>query len=318
MVNGNAVNVQFGTESTFGTKATPTVRDEVSSETMSYTPEKSSEGLLTGKIGGSKVETMQISAGGTISTLAKPINTGFYLKHVFGVETVADGTEEGTYVHTFTPVGNGEADFLPSVTFTIDRKVAVLAYTGQTATQITFSAAPGERLTIETEYVGKAEEPGVIVPALAAVSRNETAFKFHHGAVSMDNVKVADITNISFAYNNNCDNTVQTTDTGLYHKQPQPGTREATATLEAVYTTAVEAIRTGKFKTDAIVSLEVGFEDADGNSLVITLPAAQISEMANPTATGAETMKQSLTVTAISGDSNFAEAVLTNTRSEAY
>ena len=317
MVNGNSVNVQFGTETTFGTAATPTVRDEVTSESFSYTPNKSAEGLLTGGIGGGKVETMAIEAGGTLATLAKPTNTGYYLKHAFGVEDVEQVGESDKYTHTFTPVGNGENDFLPAVTFVIDRKAACLAYTGQTATRISFSAAPGDRLTIETEYVGYNEATGTI-QMLTAVSKSEGSFKFHQAGVYMDDTKVADVTNIQFEYNNNCDNSVQTTDTGLYHKRPQPGTRECTATLEAVYTSTIEAVRTGKFKTDAVVELVVEFEDADGNSLTFTLPEAQITEMANPTATGAETLSQSMTVTAIDNATAFAEVVLVNEKSTEY
>lgn len=272
---------------------------------------------MTGGIGGGKNETMAIEAGGTVATLAKPTNTGFYLKHVFGVESVSAGTEEGTYKHTFTPLGNGESDFLPSVTFVIDRKAAVLVYTGQTATRISFSAAPGDRLTIETEYVGYNEESGTI-QTLTAVSKSESSFKFHQASVYMDSVKVADVTNISFEYNNNCDNSIQTTDTGLYHKQPQPGTRECTASFEAVYTSTIEAVRTGKFKTDAIVSVVIEFADSDGNTLTFTLPEAQITEMANPTATGAETLSQSMTVTAIDNATAFAQAELLNSRSAEY
>lgn len=317
MVNGNSVKIGFAEEATFGTVTAPLNRVEVTSESLAYTAEKSAEELLTGGIAGGRSDTMGISASGNVATLAKPTSVGVFLKHVFGVEEVT--ASDTKYSHVFTPIGNKETDFLPSITWTVDRSInSILAYTGMTANTLNFSASPGDRLTIDVAYLGKTEEAGTSLDDAGVLSKNEKAFKFHQATIKMNGETVADVTNITFDYNNNLDNAVQTTDTGLYHKQPQAGQRECTVALDAIYTNTIETIRTEKFKTDDVVSLEVMFTDENGNSLKIELPQAQINEMANATATGADTLSQSMTIGAIDNEEAFVRVTLVNDTATEY
>ena len=319
MVNGNSVIVQFGQESNYGDYAAAVKRVAVSSESFKYSANKTEEGLLTGGVGKSMVETMSIHTEGDIATLAKPESVGYFLAGLCGVEEVDTTPDENAkFKHTFTPIGNKETDSLPSFSFTIDRGVNVQSYTGVKFNSCSFSAAAEDRLQLSLSVNGKDEvQNGVINQSL----RPDTgkAFKFHQASVSMDNVKVADITSISFEYNNNLDTSLYTTDTGIYCKEPEAGTREVTASFEALYTTATEAIRNNKFKTDAIVSVEIEFVDSDNNKLIFRIPNAQITEMETPTATGAETMKTSIKVSAVdllSG--NYAEIELYNDQDTEY
>lgn len=315
MVNGNGVKVQFAAESSFGTSAAGDTQIEVLSESLAYNATKTEEGLLTGGIGGGKVETMSADASGTVSVLAKPITVGFFLKQAFGVEAVVSANTK--YKHTFTPIGNGEGDYLPSITFNINRMASVLKYLGMTANSLSFSASAGDRLKLDIGYVGKTEDSGSMTSSLSDLDSAVFAFKLSQLAVSIGDTAI-DCESITFNYNNNCDNSVQTTGTGLYHAQPKPGKRECTAEISALFDSTTEGIRTDKFKTDAIVSLTATFTDGSGNILAFSLPSAQIESMPNATATGADTMKQSMTIRAINNSTAFCKVELTNGRSAEY
>ena len=127
----------------------------------------------------------------------------------------------------------------------------------------------------------------------------------------MNGSKLADITSISFEYKNNTSN-YQSTDTGLYFSRSVQGKRECSATFEATYTNDIEKIREEKFKSDDIVRIEVSFEDNKGNIISFIIPNGQIQSMENPTSTGADLLKQSITVQAVDLETPFVEVDLFN------
>ena len=117
MVNGNGVKVTFAQEAEYGKYIAGKVRVAVYSEGFKYSANKKDEGLLTGGVGKSMVETMSIHTEGDIATLAKPRTIGFFLAGVFGAEKVDTANTDGKIKHTFTPIGNKETDMLPSYSF---------------------------------------------------------------------------------------------------------------------------------------------------------------------------------------------------------
>ena len=313
-VNGNSVIFTIGKETTYGTPVNPDKRVEVSSESFKYVANKTEEGLLTGRIGGGMVETMSVKADGSFSTLAKPESVGYFLKGVLGSETF----DEETGKHTFTPIGNRESDLLPSYTFTIDRGLQkAFAYSGVVFDSVSFSASAEDRLKLDLTCIGQKETKVNSISNTTLRAENAKSFKFHQGSVKMDNEKVADITSISFEYKNNTTN-YQSTDTGLYFSRSVPGKRECTATFEATYSNAIETIREEKFKTDEIVTVEIEFVDNDNNSIKFIIPNGQIQAMENPTATGADLLKQSITVQAVDVDDPFVKVELINSVDETY
>lgn len=313
-VNGNSVIFTIGKETTYGTPVNPDKRFEVSSESFKYVANKTEEGLLTGRIGGGMVETMSVKADGSFSTLAKPESVGYFLKGVLGSETF----DEETSKHTFTPIGNRESDLLPSYTFTIDRGLQkAFAYSGVVFDSVSFSASAEDRLKLDLTCIGQKETKVNSISNTTLRAENAKSFKFHQGSVKMDNEKVADITSISFEYKNNTTN-YQSTDTGLYFSRSVPGKRECTATFEATYSNAIETIREEKFKTDEIVTVEIEFVDNDNNSIKFIIPNGQIQAMENPTATGADLLKQSITVQAVDVDDPFVKVELINSVDETY
>lgn len=317
MINGNSQIVEIGKEGTYGTAIAPTVRVAVSKASFKPSYNKKEEGLLTGGIGKGLSETMSIKTAGSISTLAKPESVGYFLKGLFGVEAVSEkDAETNLYTHTFTPIGNSESDVLPSYTYTLDRKTAVYNYTGCKIDSISFSAAAEDRLNFDVTLVGKDEATGIAINSTLTAEDNR-AFKFHQAKVYINNAEFADVDSIKFDYKNNLDSSIQTTSTGLYYAEATQGTREATADIECIYSTASEVYRNNQFKEDTTLKLVIEFTDSNSNVLRFTLPVAQITSMDVPDISDG-TAKQSLTLTAIDNSTALAKAELLNTISTAY
>lgn len=319
MINGNSVNFQFGKESTFGVAATPKVKLNISTESLNDVYNKTEEGLLTGGIAAGANETMEISTEGDFGTLAKPTSLGYLLKGVFGVETVsANADDDNLYDHVFTAIGNGENDFLPSWTITVDRKASVIAYVGSIFNTLDLSANAGERVNLTIGVLGLKAIAGSIDSALVDTGTTEKSFKFHQGKVIIAGSEFGDVTAIGFNYNNNADNSVQTLSTGLYHKQPQQGQRECTGTATVLYSTATEALRSNYWKEDTTFAMSMDFTDEDGNILKIEFPVAQITSMNQANASGADTMTQDIEFKAIDNPTNFIKVTLTNSVADPY
>ena len=297
IVNGNSLILQLGAESSYGTAATPTRQIRVASESLKPTYNKVDEGLLTGGRGAGRKEIMSLKVEGDISTLARPDDVGLFLKAALGVEEV-DGNK-----HTFTALGTDLEDSLPSLTAVLDRKVDKFSYAGLKVNTLSFSAAPEDYLKLDVSFVGREESTGAELAELSPSSLK--SFKFRHGKVKLGGVEVADITNINFSYNNNLDTETQTTSTGLYFKEPEPGMRAITTELEMLYAEGTEAYRTSYYKTDATVSIELKFisDETFGDnktpySLTISIPCNQCSD-ASANMSGADSTKQTMSFEAV-------------------
>lgn len=305
----------MGTESVYGTESTLTKQIRVSSESLKPVYNKVDEGLLTGGRGASRKEIMSCKVEGDISTLARPDDLGMFLNALLGVEVVTGSDTEG-YTHTYTALGTGEDDELPSLTAVLDRKAGVFSYTGLKLNSMSFSAAPEDYLKLDMSYVGYKEDTGTLTAGLSPSTLK--SFKFRHGKVKLAGAEIADITNIKFDYNNNLNADVQTTSTGLYFKEPEPGVRELSTELEMLYSSGTEAYRNSYYKTDADVSIELNFvsdEDVVSGvpySLTITIPHNQCAD-ATANMTGADNTKQTMSFNAWdNGSDELITAVLIN------
>jgi hypothetical protein len=323
MISGNSVKVQVGIEggSTYGTLATMQRQIKIASEDFKYTPSKKQEGVLTGLIGAAAFQTMGIRTENSLSFLARPDDLGIFLKALLGVESVA--TASGVTTHTFTPIGNGLADYLPSLSFLVDKKANIFGYTGCKVNGLSFSTAAEDFLNVDADIFGKDELTGQTLNTSVSSSPLK-AFVFNGGSVRLGGAIMADITSISFNYTNNLENTLQTTSTGLYYKEPQPNLREITCDLEMLYSSEAEAFRNSFFKTDDIVSLELTFTSSEiisgttPYSLVITIPATQVIECSNAVG-DANGVKQSASLTGIDNGTNpLCTWVLKNAHSGSY
>lgn len=321
MISGNSIRVQVGKEDTYGTTATMQRQIKIASEDFKYNPSKKQEGVLTGNIGAAPFQTMGIRTEDSISFLARPDDLGIFLKAVFGKETV--NTDTGITTHVFEPIGNLLTDFLPSLTFLIDKKTDIFVYNGCKINSISFSTAAEDFLNVELEVFGKDELYNGTLNTSILPSPLK-AFTFSGGKVYLAGSEMADITSINFSYNNNLENTLQTTSTGLYYKEPEPNLREINFDLEMLYGAGAEQWRKDWFKTDDILGVKLEFisreEMTTGNpyKLTIEVPAAQVTECSNATS-DANGIRQSATLVGIDNSvDSIITATLLNTFTTAY
>jgi hypothetical protein len=303
MLAGNNAIAQFAKDTYAGdepTAATSGFRQvRFSSITMDYVPNKAQEGVLTGNIGPSRHDTMGIRCEGNISTLARPDDLGFFLYMALGTQTLPSSTD----VFNFTP----NRTTLPSFTIKIDKGAGVYTYPGCVINTLEFSAQPEDYLNLELAVTGhdEAYAPGTLAPIQPSVQR---AFKFHQGKVYAGTaiasvVEIADITSIKLSYNNNVENSIQTTSTGLHYKRPSPNTREITTDFECLYSAAGETFRQAYFKTDAVFSVKLMFQTDEGAAgdlhvLAVEIPNAQVVSCSVPVS-DANSIKQSISAAAI-------------------
>ena len=281
MINGNSLILQFGKEPSYATLANPERQIKVASEGFKATYNKKDEGLLTSSRSGTgRKEVMSVKSEGSISTLARPDDTGLFLFGGLGVEEAVESVGTKAYKHTFHAIGTGENDKLPSLSAFVDRKVDVFTYNGLKIESFSFSASPEDYLKLDVNFVGKEEAYNGTMSKTLTPSPLK-AFKFRHGKVKIAGAEIADITSIKFDYQNSLDSSTQTTGTGLYFLEPQVGGRNIKTDLEMLYTSDSEGIRKNYYKTDADVAIELTFtsdeliEDDIPYSLKITIPCNQ-------------------------------------------
>jgi hypothetical protein len=321
MASGNNVKVQLGLEGVYGTPATATKAVKVFSEDFKYQPGKKEEGLLTGNRSKGRSDTMSKSTEASMSFLMRP-DDGLFMAMALGVEPsdpVLEVGATGAYRHTFDAAG--ATDTMPSATFNIDRIVQVFQYTGITVGSFSFAAAPEDYLKADFSFVGRDEGTGTIEAGVDPSTLK--AFKFRQATVSIAGTPVADVTDIKFDYNNALTSNQQTTSTGDYFLKPEPGAREITADIEAVYTTATNTLRDSYFKTDDEFELVMVFtsdEEIEAGfpyELRIELPHCQVTD-ASATVGGADLIKQSMAISAFESTSGLISLQLVDAQATRY
>jgi hypothetical protein len=316
MIAGNSSVFQIAKDNFTGdtpTAATTGFRQiKFSSFSMDYVPNKVREKILTGNIGESRLDTLGIKASGSISTLARPDDIGFFLYHCFGNQELTD-----TDVFKFTP----HKSTLPSFTIKIDKGAGVYTYPGCVLNFLSFSAEPEDYLSVNLDISGWGET--FTAGSLTSIQPStQRAFKFNQGKVyigsSISNAsELVDITSISFSYVNNVENSIQTTSTGLHYKRPSPNTRSINLDLSCLYSSESETFRQNYFKTDNIFGVKLEFQTDEGatgdlHKLTIEIPYCQTTACSVPISDG-NSIKQSISMSAIDlGTGNLITCLLDN------
>lgn len=301
MVNGNSVVLQLGKETTYGTAATPDEQIKISSESLKEVYNKIDEGLAVGGRGAGMVATMGIGVEGSFSTLLRP-DMGKLLAATLGTEADVVASTVG-HLHTFTAVEPEGS--LPSLTAIVDRKVEKFSYSGLKVASLSLSADAGGYVTADVSFNGKKETSGATLQTLTPSALK--AFKFAGGKAYIDDVAIADVTSMSLEINNNLDAQIQTTDTGVYYKEPAVGVREITSNLSMIYSASAESVRNSLYKTDNTFALKLEFtsdeemvdsdddEKKEAYKMTILLPCCQMDD-ANANMGGLETLMQDISV----------------------
>jgi hypothetical protein len=322
MITGNASILQVGKDLYSGDVPVPATSGfkqiRFSSFSMDYVPNKAQEPVLTGNIGQSRYDTMGIKAEGSISTLARPDDLGFFLYMLLGNQVIEDDD-----VFKFTP----HRSLLPSFTAKIDKGAGIYTYPGSVINSMSFKCEPEDYLSIDLDIKSHTElfTSGTITPIQPSTQR---AFKFHQGKIYYGNSlgsmeELADINSIGLTYNNSVENTIQTTSTGLYYKRPTPTTRIINIDLGCLYSPESETFRQNYFKTDAIFSLKLEFQTDEGepgdlHRLTIEIPNVQVTSCSVPISDG-NSIKQSMSMAAIDiGSGDLISFYLDNGLTELY
>jgi hypothetical protein len=321
MITGSSTILQIAKDSYNGDIPTPASSGfkqvKFSSFSMDYVPNKAQEAVLTGNIGQSRFDTMGIKAEGSISTLARPDDLGFFLYHLLGNQEIIDND-----VFKFTP----NRTLLPSFTIKIDKGAGVYTYPGSILNSLSFKCEPEDYLNIDLEI--KSYDEMFQTGNLTAIQPSkQRAFKFHQGKVFIGDIlssmtELADINSIGLTYNNSVENTIQTTSTGLHYKKPTPNTRIITVDLGCLYSPESEAFRQQYFKTDKIFSIKLDFQTDEGEAddlhrLTVEIPSVQISSCSVPISDG-NSIKQSMNMTAIDLGGDIITFSLDNGLTELY
>ncbi len=324
MIYGNSGRVQIGLETVeYGTAGTMTNQIQIKSESLKYEPNKKNEGVLTGGKTGGKVYTMSKGASGNLTLNVRPDELGYFLGLAFGVEDSTPNLvlgSTGAYEHTFTPTDSA----LKSATIKVDRVASVVQYPGAVVNTLAFKAAPEDYLTLDIGFLCKTEEASTAITPISLSPLQP--IKFYHGSVKIEGVEVADITNLSFNYDNKAEK-LFTTETGAFMREPEVGVREAKMELEVLYSADSEEYRTDYFLADATFEIEFQFisdeeiETGFPYSWTVNIPVAQIQESTPANLSGPDKMMQTLSVVAVDpadGVTDFISSVLVNGRVTAY
>jgi hypothetical protein len=282
-------------------------------------PNKVREKVLTGNIGESRVDTMGVKSEGSIVTIPRPDDLGFFLYMLFGTQELLVDDD----VFKFTP----NKTSLPSFTIKIDKGVGTYSYPGCVLNNLSFQAEPEDYLNLTLNLSGYGEDfsTAALTPIQPSTQRG---FKFNQGKVylgsSLSNLnELVDITSIGFSYQNNVENSIQTTSTGIHYKKPSPNTRVITLDLACLYSTESETFRQSYFKTDNLFSVKLDFQTDEGDSndlhnLSIEMPFSQVTACSVPINDG-NSIKQSISLSAIDiGSGELITAYLDNGLTELY
>jgi len=296
MANGNNGKIQYGIETEYGVAVVPTKQILVANETLKLNLNKKNEGLLTGGKLGGKSFTMSRKVDGGISTLTRPDDIGVFLACALGADTSAIVGTTTAYKHTFTL-----ADTQPSLTFIVDREVAVKEYSGVKIDSLSFNAQGEDLLKLDLTFFGKEEDVGTTATGLS--SSPLKSFRFADCSVKIGAVEL-EATSVKFDYSNALDS-LQTSKSGLYMKEGMPKAREIKMDIECLYDADGEDIRNDFYLADDTCAVEITFlsgQDADTDtpySLTFKVPCAQLTADPIANISGADTMKYTLNLVAV-------------------
>lgn len=321
-IKGNSGQMQLGLESVYGTAPAAMTRQiKVFNESLKYSPTRKDEGVLTGGKLTGKVATMTKKVEGGFSALARPDDIGEILKAAFGVEDSTPNKVSGStavYEHEFTLLGTDIADNLPSITTMVDRVVADFGYLGLKINSLSFSCQSGDYLKVDVTYMGKEQVAGTMTTGLSYSAL--IPFKFSNVTLKVDGVELTG-TSVKFDLNNNLDS-IQTSKSGLFVREPNPGAREIKIDIDTFYDSDSDDIINAINSSDEAVAVEINFvseEEAETGynyGLKFVVPLAQI-EPVTPNLASADDIKMTISCKAVDAVDPV-KCVLTNLKATAY
>lgn len=283
MAFGINKKLQIGNETEYGTLVPMTENLNYLNESIKLEVEKGSEESLIAGKAISGVDVLAYKVSGSVELNLKPENAGRVLARALGKEPTnpalkADTT--GVYEHTLVGVKAGEV--LPSFDITVDRGIAIKAYTGLVVESISFKVGAKETVKLTLNVKGKAEVPGTLNNALEIPELS--AFRFVGGKVTVDGTNYGKVTSLTWDYNNGLDDGFYTISSGMYAEKPEHSLKTSEISFEAEYDNSSEALRENKYIAGNYASIEFEFESkalieiGEPYKIKVTMPKVSISE----------------------------------------
>lgn len=314
IVSGQGTSVQIGKESTWGTKATPTVALNFTSEDFRLIVDKAADDALIGATTDREMDIVKESVDWSLAVNAKPDNVGMLISAALGAEAspAAETGSSGVYKHVITPVGIGASVSLPSLTAVVNRIIATKAYTGLKVNTLRISAKSGDYVRMELSGKGKAEDAGSSVASLKVPALKN--FRFVGAKFTFDGTDFGDVLSCDIEHVNNLDDGEQTSGSGLYGSETQPQKRETTVTLETFFNSASNTVRDNKYKVDSTATFVAKYESPSEAtigtpySMEISIPLLVVTEC-HPVVAGPEKMKVTIAGRALESDTEKAISI---------
>lgn len=302
VIAGNNATMQVGVQANWSTAVAPSLQLEFTSESLQYLPNYMESDALTGARTTDRMDISGIKVEGGFDIIVNPDNIGLLLASLLGAE--ADATQVAAttaYDHVFTPMSANVSSSLPKLTMVVDRIVGVLGYIGCKLDTMNLNAQTQDYLRASFGVRGYDEATDTKETLSASTKR---PFQFVDGSLEIDSADFADVTSFSMDYSNNLENDLYTLNGSTKMQEIEPQKREITFSLDTLFSSASNTVRTNKFKAGAQASLELTFESTETiesgyyYTLTISAPNCYITE-AHPNVGGPDRITMNMALRAV-------------------
>jgi hypothetical protein len=307
IITGNASKLQVGAQSNWSTAVAPTVGLSFTSEDIRLVPNYIQSGAMLGYRTVNRMDITDKKIEGSFSVEVKPDEIGILLSALLGAEAspaAVDGS--AVYDHVFTPISAVVGSSLPKVTLVADRVVSTKGYVGIKLDSMDLEARPREYLSATFNVRGYNEASDAAESLTLSTLR---PFIFSDLEVQIDSTTYEEIQSARLSYNNNLEDDLFGANGSDKMIEIEPQGRDIQLTLEGLYSSDTDTLRTNTFVAGDDCSVTLTFTHGTDiltdkpYTLTIEIPRAYVTE-ASPNVPGRERIQQPLTLVATENASN--------------
>jgi len=255
--SGEDTKLQIGVETTWGTGVAPTVELDMINEEFGETMIMATEPTLVGKATEGRNDIMGKKVPGGFQIVVKPDNIGLLLAMALGAESAAAAANAGStvYDHDFSLI-TGSASTLPHFTAVVNKKAATFGYVSNKISQMGFECGNNDYLKCKCTTIGRAEQADALESLTPSVLR---AFNFNDLSIEVDDTVINEVLSVTITLNNNLEDDLFVADGSEYMVEIDRQRREVTVSMEVLWNTDINTLRTNHYKAGDPVKLELIF-----------------------------------------------------------
>lgn len=267
---------QAAIQSVWGTPAVPSVKINLSSESIAVTQNRTDEGNLMASKTANQRDLVSVDVGGDVSTILRPEFADWLFQAALGVKT-------GT---AYTLAAPNEP--LPVSTLLMSRGGIVKTYPDCTIGSLRISAAAQDYVKADLSIVGTRElnagDDGaqtVQQIAFTLPSYKCTAATLKYGTAGSAASTALCVENCEIEIDNALEETPATYCSGLYKGRPAAGLRAVSVSFQLPFSAETDAFRSAYYTAEdaPAISLELKFTTSDPDEIVtITIPHVVLNE----------------------------------------